>query len=291
MALNGTIRDISLQHQRREQGLMLALALPALLVILLLIVLPVGWLAWQSIYHDGFTLENYRRIVSEDIYWRSFALTFEISLLVTVLALLLGYPIAYAASAAPKGLSIVILALVVLPFWTSVLVRAYAWLALLQRTGVINHLLQGLGIIDEPLALVHNSFGTVVATLHILLPFMVLPLYATMQKIPRDLMQAGASLGGSPSHTFWRIFLPLSLPGVLAGSTLVFVLSLGFYITPELLGGGRTVMVSMLVSRNVELYNQWGAASAVGVVLLIGVAVIFLVVSRFIPLDRVLGQK
>jgi putative spermidine/putrescine transport system permease protein len=291
MALNGTIRDISLQHQRREQGLMLALALPALLVILLLIVLPVGWLAWQSIYHDGFTLENYRRIVSEDIYWRSFALTFEISLLVTVLALLLGYPIAYAASAAPKGLSIVILALVVLPFWTSVLVRAYAWLALLQRTGVINHLLQGLGIIDEPLALVHNTFGTVVATLHILLPFMVLPLYATMQKIPRDLLQAGASLGGSPSHTFWRIFLPLSLPGVLAGSTLVFVLSLGFYITPELLGGGRTVMVSMLVSRNVELYNQWGAASAVGVVLLVGVAVIFLVVSRFIPLDRVLGQK
>ena len=270
---------------------MLALALPALLVILLLIVLPVGWLAWQSIYHDGFTLENYRRIVSEDIYWRSFALTFEISLLVTVLALLLGYPIAYAASAAPKGLSIVILALVVLPFWTSVLVRAYAWLALLQRTGVINHLLQGLGIIDEPLALVHNSFGTVVATLHILLPFMVLPLYATMQKIPRDLLQAGASLGGSPAHTFWRIFLPLSLPGVLAGSTLVFVLSLGFYITPELLGGGRTVMVSMLVSRNVELYNQWGAASAVGVVLLLGVAIIFLVVSRFIPLDRVLGQK
>ena len=295
MALNGTVKDISkdisLQHQRREQGLMLALALPALLVMVLLIVLPVGWLAWQSIYHDGFTLENYRRIISEDIYWRSFALTFEISLLVTVLALLLGYPIAYAASAAPKGLSIIILALVVLPFWTSVLVRAYAWLALLQRTGVINHLLQDLGIIGEPLALVHNTFGTVVATLHILLPFMVLPLYATMQTIPRDLLQAGASLGGSPSHTFWRIFLPLSLPGVLAGSTLVFVLSLGFYITPELLGGGRTIMVSMLVSRNVELYNQWGAASAVGVVLLLGVAIIFLVVSRFIPLDRVLGQK
>ena len=270
---------------------MLALALPALLVMVLLIVLPVGWLAWQSIYHDGFTLENYRRIISEDIYWRSFALTFEISLLVTVLALLLGYPIAYAASAAPKAWSIITLALVVLPFWTSVLVRAYAWLALLQRTGVINHLLQDLGIIGEPLALVHNTFGTVVATLHILLPFMVLPLYATMQTIPRDLLQAGASLGGSPSHTFWRIFLPLSLPGVLAGSTLVFVLSLGFYITPELLGGGRTIMVSMLVSRNVELYNQWGAASAVGVVLLLGVAIIFLVVSRFIPLDRVLGQK
>jgi len=290
-ALTTPAPDISLRHHRREQGLMLALAAPALLVIVMLIVLPVGWLAWQSIYHDGFTLENYRRILNEDIYWRSFSLTFEISLLVTVLALLLGYPIAYAASAVSKGWSVFILALVILPFWTSVLVRAYAWLALLQRTGVINQFLQYVDIIKEPLALVHNTLGTVVATVHILLPFMVLPLYATMQTIPNDLMQAGASLGGSPSHTFWRIFLPLSLPGVLAGTTLVFVLCLGFYITPELLGGGRTVMVSMLVSRNVELYNQWGAASAVGVVLLISVFAIFLAVSRFIPLDRVLGQK
>src|SRR6202795_880107 len=149
MALNGTVKDISLQHQRREQGMMLALALPALLVILLLIVLPVGWLAWQSIYHDGFTLENYRRIFSEDIYWRSFSLTFEISLLVTLLALLLGYPIAYAASAVPKGWSVLILTLVILPFWTSVLVRAYAWLALLQRTGVINPSLQFFGVVGE----------------------------------------------------------------------------------------------------------------------------------------------
>ncbi|KRR18920.1 ABC transporter permease [Bradyrhizobium lablabi] len=291
MIVHSPAPDISLRHQRREQRLMLALALPALLVILLLVVLPVGWLAWQSVYHDGFTLANYRRIWSEDIYWRSFALTFEIAVLVTLLALLLGYPIAYAASVAPKRWAIVILALVVLPFWTSVLVRAYAWLALLQRTGVINQVLRQIGVIDEPLALVHNTFGTVVATLHILLPFMVLPLYATMQQIPRDLMQAGASLGAGPTLTFWRIFLPLSLPGVLAGSTLVFVLTLGFYITPELLGGGRTIMISMLVSRNVELYDQWGAASAVGVVLLVAVGLIFFAVSRFIPLDRVLGQK
>src|SRR6202011_917936 len=125
-ALTNPAQDLSLRHHRREQGLMLALASPALLVILLLIVLPVGWLAWQSIYQDGFTLENYRRILSEDIYWRSFALTFEISLLVTLLALVLGYPVAYAASAVPKGWSVLILALVILPFWTSVLVRAYA---------------------------------------------------------------------------------------------------------------------------------------------------------------------
>ena len=178
---------------------MLALVSPALLVILLLIVLPVGWLAWQSIYHDGFTLENYRRIFAEDIYWRSFALNFEISLAVTAIALLLGYPVAYLANSVPKGWSILILSLVVLPFWTSVLVRAYAWLALLQRTGVINQFLRYLDVISEPLALVHNTLGTVIATVHILLPFMVLPLYATMQKIPNELMQAGASLGASPS--------------------------------------------------------------------------------------------
>lgn len=283
--------DISAKHQRREQMLMLALTLPALLVIVALIVLPVGWLAWQSVYHDGFTIEHYRRVFTEAIYWRSFALTFEISLLVTGLALLLGYPIAYAASSATKGWRVIILALVVLPFWTSVLVRAYAWLALLQRTGVINQVLQSLGLVDQPLALVHNTFGTVVATLHILLPFMVLPLYAAMEKIPRDLLQAGASLGAHPLLVFWKVFLPLSLPGVLAGCTLVFVLSLGFYITPELLGGGRTIMVSMMVSRNVELYDQWGAASAVGMVLLAAVGVILFAVSRFLPLERVLGHR
>src|SRR5688572_16581020 len=255
--MSSPVQDLSVLHQRREQRLMLALALPALLVILLLVVLPVGWLAWQSVYHNGFTLENYRRIWSEGIYWRSFALTFQISLLVTVLALLLGYPIAYAASIAPRRWAILILALVVLPFWTSVLVRAYAWLVLLQRTGVINQTLAKFALVEEPLALVHNELGTVIATVHILLPFMVLPLYSTMQKIPRDLMLAAASLGGSPLHTFLRVFLPLSLPGVLAGLTLVFVLCLGFYITPELLGGGKTIMISMVVSRNVELYNQW----------------------------------
>ena len=254
--------------------------------------LPVGWLAWQSIYHDGFTLENYRRILSEDIYWRSFLLTFEVSLLVTLLALLLGYPLAYAAHIAPKGWSVVILALVILPFWTSVLVRAYAWLALLQRTGV-----------DQPAAAIsrhrRGAPGARPQYLrhrrrHVAYPVAlhgVAALRRDAEKFRADLMQAGASLGAGPAHAFRRIFLPLSLPGVLAGSTLVFVLCLGFYITPELLGGGRTLMVSMLVSRNVELYDQWGAASAVGVVLLVSVSIIFFVVSRFIPLDRVLETR
>jgi putative spermidine/putrescine transport system permease protein len=286
-----TAIDPSIRYQRREQGLMFLLASPAVLVIVALVVLPVGWLMGQSFYDGGFTLEHYRRIFSEEIYWRSFLLTFRIALLVTVLTLLLGYPVAYAAAHAKRPWDVLILAFVILPFWTSVLVRAYAWLVLLQRTGVTNQILDRLGLITEPLALVHNELGTVIATVHILLPFMVLPLYSTMQKIPRELMLAGASLGGGPLHSFRRIFLPLSLPGVVAGMTLVFVLCLGFYITPELLGGGRTIMISMVVSRNVELYNQWGAASAVGVVLLVCVLAIFMAVGRIIPLDKMLGQK
>lgn len=283
--------DPSIRYRRREQGLMLLLASPAVLVIVALVVIPVGWLMGQSLYDNGFTLENYRRIFSEEIYWRSFALTFRIALMVTAMTLILGYPVAYAAAHAKRPWDVLILSFVILPFWTSVLVRAYAWLVLLQRTGVTNQVLERFGLITEPLALVHNELGTVIATVHILLPFMVLPLYSTMQKIPRELMLAGASLGGGPLHTFLRVFLPLSLPGVVAGLTLVFVLTLGFYITPELLGGGRTIMISMVVSRNVELYNQWGAASAVGVVLLVCVLAIFAIVSRIIPLDKMLGQK
>jgi putative spermidine/putrescine transport system permease protein len=283
--------DPSLRYQRREQGLMLLLASPAVLVIVALVVIPVGWLMGQSFYDNGFTLENYRRIFSEEIYWRSFALTFRIALMVTLLTLVLGYPVAYAAAHAKRPWDVLILSFVILPFWTSVLVRAYAWLVLLQRTGVTNQVLERFGLISEPLALVHNELGTVIATVHILLPFMVLPLYSTMQKIPRELILAGASLGGGPLHTFMRVFLPLSLPGVVAGLTLVFVLTLGFYITPELLGGGRTIMISMVVSRNVELYNQWGAASAVGVVLLVCVLAIFAIVGRIIPLAKMLGQK
>ena len=283
--------DPSLRYRRREQGLMLLLASPAVIVIVALVVLPVGWLMGQSFYDGGFTLEHYKRIFSEDIYWRSFLLTFRIAFTVTVLTLILGYPVAYAAAHARRPWDMLILSFVILPFWTSVLVRAYAWLVLLQRTGVANQVLERFGLISDPLALVHNELGTVIATVHILLPFMVLPLYSTMQKIPRDLMLAGASLGGGPLHTFLRVFLPLSLPGVIAGLTLVFVLTLGFYITPELLGGGRTIMISMVVSRNVELYNQWGAASAIGVVLLVCVLAIFMVVGRIIPLDKMLGQK
>jgi len=274
-----------------EQRLMLLLAVPALLVVSALVLLPLAWLVGQSFWDNGLSFAHYQRVFSEAVYWRSFGLTFRIAALVTIACLLLGYPVAYAAAMAERPWKALILALIVLPFWTSVLVRAYAWLVLLQRTGVVNQMLERVGLISEPLALAHNEFGATLATVHILLPFMVLPIYAAIEKIPPDLMQAAASLGGGPAYAFRRVFLPLSMPGVISGMTLVFILTLGFYITPELLGGGRVVMVSMVVSRNVELYQQWGAASAVGVVLLLIVAAIFYAVSRVVSFDRILGDK
>ncbi|NTB05490.1 ABC transporter permease [Agrobacterium tumefaciens] len=285
-------RNPSALHEQREQRLMLMLLAPALAVVVVLLVLPLLWLGWQSIRQDdGFTLAHYQRFLTDSVYWMTFLQTFRIAAVVTLMTVLLGYPVAYVAAGLPQRWSVLVLAMVLLPFWTSVLVRAYAWLILLQRNGIINSALTGSGLIDAPLRLVNNEFGTVMATIHILLPFMVLPLYATMKKIPTELTMAGASLGGSPMHVFWRVFLPLSLPGMIAGMVLVFVLTLGFYITPELLGGGRTYMVSMLVSRNIEVYNEWGAASSISVVLLVCVFLVFRLASLIIPFERIMGTR
>lgn len=277
---------------RRERDRLLALMLPALALMAVLLLLPLGWLTWQSFVGDaGLTLEHYVRVFGDSTYSKSFLLTFEISAMVTGLAILLGYPLSYMLCQLPPRWAAFGLALVIVPFWTSLLVRTYAWMVLLQRRGLINKTLLDLGVIDQPLAFVHNITGTTIGMLHIMLPFMVLPLYATMRAIDPELMRAAANLGGNPRYAFWRVFFPLSRPGLLAGITLVFVICLGFYVTPELLGGGRVVMVSMLVQRNVELYFQWGAASSVAVILLIIVFAAFALLNRFFAVERVFGAR
>lgn len=287
-----TSEDALAREERKEHTSMLLLLTPALVMVVVLLIMPLCWLALQSVQtEEGFSLANYIRIFQETIYWDTFALTFKISFMVTILSIVMGFPIAYAASRLQGFWANLILICVILPFWTSVLVRAYAWLVLLQRRGLVNQTLMDLGIIDQPLTLMHNTTGTVIGTLHVMLPFMVLPLYSVMKKIPQDLMQASESLGAKPFYTFRRVFLPMAAPGIMAGSILVFVICLGFFITPELLGGGRTILVSMLVQRNVELYHAWGAASAVGLVLLFVVFLIFWGINRFIPIERILGAR
>jgi putative spermidine/putrescine transport system permease protein len=279
------------RHVRREQLSIVALTVPALLMVGLFLVLPVAWLFWRSVYDGGFTAENYLRIVQDVTYAWTFQLTFEVSILVTGLTILLGYPLAYFLNGLPRRWAILGLALVIVPFWTSILVRTYAWLVLLQHRGLINKALVDVGAIAHPIPLVHNLTGTIIGMVHVMLPFMVLPLYAAIQRIDPQFMQAAASLGASPRLAFWRVFFPLSWPGVMAGSLLVFVVCLGFYITPELLGGGRVIFVSMLVQRNAELYLRWGAASSVAVVLLLLILVLFWVVNRIVSVERLFGAQ
>ena len=259
------------RDQSRERLLLFSLCSPGLLIVLFLLFLPIGWLFFFS-FVDGAgnpTFEHYRRIWTEGAYVQIFAVTFQVSVLVTGICVLLGYPLAYCLSQVSSRWSGILMLGVLVPFWTSLLVRTYAWLVLLQRRGLVNSMLIDLGIVDQPLRLVHNLTGTVIGMVHIMLPFLVLPLYASMRSIDMTYLRAAANLGASPIRAFWQIYFPLSLPGLVAGLVLTFILCLGFYITPAVLGGGRVQMIAQRIEASVHLYPTWGPASALGVVLLL----------------------
>lgn len=283
-------RDLRRDHLR-ERWMLFGLSLPALILVFATMIVPVGWLFWLSFLGDdaSFSLEHYRRLVAQASYVRIFRTTFEVSLITTGICILLGYPLAYVLSQLPRRAAGLCLIAVLLPFWTSLLVRTYAWLVLLQRQGLINSWGMDLGLWQEPLSLVHNLSGTLIGMVHIMLPFLVLPLYGSMRAIDPDYVKAAANLGATPTRAFWLVFLPLSLPGLLAGATIVFILCLGFYVTPAILGGGRVIMVSMRIATDIELFFNWGAASALGVVLLAATGAFLFAASRVVKLERVLG--
>ncbi|MGH6882656.1 ABC transporter permease [Hypericibacter sp.] len=276
---------------RSERRRLLLLSSPAMMVVALVIFIPVGWLFWLSFFDQtGVTVANYARLIDNTAYYKIFQTTFLLSAIVTLVTILLGYPLAYLLSQLSRRAALIGLALVLLPFWTSLLVRTYAWLVLLQRNGLINTMLIKLGLIDQPLALVYNFTGAVIGMVHIMLPFLVLPLYASMKSIDPLLPRAAMSLGASPRAAFWTVFAPLTLPGLFAGSLLVFIYCLGFYIVPQVLGGGRVNMVAMKILENATTYFNWGAASALGVVLLVVTLCIFYVIGRFLPAERLSAE-
>jgi len=276
-----------------EQRLLLSLATPALLAVAAVVFIPVGWLFYLSfVGGDGqFSLEHYAKMVQYKSYLRVFVTTFEVSILTTLICILIGYPLAYFLAMLPARLAGFFMLAVLLPFWTSLLVRTYAWLVLLQKNGILNDFAISIGLWDEPVKLVHNLTGTLIGMAHIMLPFLVLPLYSSMRKIERDLMQAAANLGATPAQAFWQVYFPLSLSGMVAGSLIVFVLCLGFYVTPAVLGGGRVVMVSTQITAILENQYDWGAASALGVVLLVATLAILFAATRTLKLDAALFGK
>jgi len=230
------------------------------------------------------------RQASDDnaIYRDVIARTFAISGSVTLICLLLGYPLAYWIATAPAATARKLMLLVLLPFWTSLLVRTTAWVVVLQSGGVVNSLLGWLGIVDpaHPVELIHNRIGVLIAMTHILLPFMVLPIFSVMKSIPPNYMRAAASLGAPPLSAFLRVYLPLSLPGVSAGGLLVFILALGYYITPALVGGAQDQMLSYFIAYFASQVTNWGMAAALSATLLVLVLILYAVYHRMVGIDK-----
>ncbi|MGQ0486643.1 MAG: ABC transporter permease [Hyphomicrobiales bacterium] len=212
--------------------------------------------------------------------------TIGISLLVTLCTLILGYPVAYMLATLPQKTASLLMIFVLLPFWTSLLVRTTAWFVLLQDNGVVNDLIIALGISDEPLRLIFSRFGTVVAMTHIQLPFTLLPIYSVMKTISPTYMRAAKSLGATPFYAFLRVYMPQTLPGVAAGCLLTFILSLGYYITPALVGGPTDQMVSGFIADAINRENNWGKACAFGTILLSATLILYYVYNKLIGVDR-----
>ncbi len=225
----------------------------------------------------------------EAAFGRILLRTFSISAVVTVWCLLLGFPLAYWLSTLSARKANMLMILVLVPFWTSILVRVAAWIVLLQSNGLVNRSLMGLGLVDEPLALLFNRLGVIIAMVHILLPFMVLPLYSVMKSIPATYLRAAVSLGSAPLAAFFRVYVPQTYPGIGAGGLLVFILSIGYYVTPALLGGADDQMLSYYIAQYTNVNVNWGMACALGGVLLAATLVLYGLYRRVVKSELSLG--
>lgn len=262
---------------------------PALALMALVFVLPLGWFLVGSLREIGTAAQIWEEafdILGSNAVRRSMLVTNQIALLVTLVVLALGYPLAYGLARARGVWFRAILACIVLPYFTSVIVRTYAWMVLLGRNGIVNQALLKLGLASAPAELMYNRLGVVIGMSYVLLPYMVLTLYAAMRGIDPSLLRAAEGMGASPLRVFLRVFLPLTLHGVLAGALIVFILGLGFFVTPALMGGPGDLMIGMLIERQVELSSNWPSAALMSVVLLAATLVLYGVYSRFADLRR-----
>ena len=254
-------------------------ALPALILLLAFFLFPVVRMLSFSV--EAGTLDWYTKALGEGLYLQVFWNTFEIALLVTGFCLLLGYPLGFLIATTTPTWATLGFIFVLLPLWTSVLVRTYAWMVLLGRNGIFNRWLLDAGIISDPLPLLHNFTGVLIGMVHVLLPYMVLPIYGAVRRLDPAIVAAAQGLGASNWRIFWRIYFPLTLNGIFAGSVLVFVLSLGLFITPALLGGGRVMMIAVLIEQQVRETLNWPFAAALSFVLLAFTFAVYALAQRF----------
>ena len=255
-----------------------ALTLPGLLLLTLLFVLPLGRLFALSFEGGGFGW--YEKALTGGLYTTILYRTFEIAGIVTLCCLVVGYPVAFLLATTTPVWRAIGFAFVMLPLWTSVLVRTYAWMVLLGRNGIINRILIDFGMLDAPLPMLNSKMAVILGMVHVMLPFMILPIYSAVTRIDADLPKAARGLGASTWRILTTIYLPLTLRGIVAGVTLVFVVSLGFYITPALLGGGKVLMFAMVIEQQVREFLAWNFAGALSVILLAVTLVVFWLLNQ-----------
>ena len=266
------------------------LAAPVL-VLAFFYLYPLAKVLWLSVTVPVIGLGNFAKLYTSDAIRHIVATTARLSALTTIISLLLGYTVAYAALHVRSRHAEMLLFFVLLCFWLSVLIRAFAWLTLLQNRGLVNTLLLDWGLIDEPIALVRNEFGVVLGMVHYMIPYAVLPLYANMKGIDPRLVPAARGLGASPTEAFLKVYLPMCVPGIISAGILVFVFSLGFYVTPALLGGGKTIMIAEYIAVQITDTLNWGLGTMLATALLLTVFALLAVLAFFVDLRRVFGVK
>jgi putative spermidine/putrescine transport system permease protein len=261
-----------------------ALVAPAFLLLLVVFLVPVGFLLSRAFTQPVLGTENFTYLLDRPVYLQVLLNTIIISALAAPVCVLLGYPVAHAMAHSRPRVRRWLIFLVLEPFWTSLLVRTFATMILLQRTGPINAVLLGIGLIAQPLPLLYNFTGVMVGAVQALLPFVIFPIYAVMARIDGSYMQAALTMGATPARAFFRVYVPLTMPGVLTGATLVFVSTLGYFVTPAMLGGPRQLMIAQLIQSQIADFGNWGVAGALSLVLLAGVAAMMILLHATVGL-------
>jgi putative spermidine/putrescine transport system permease protein len=265
------------------------LVAPFLMLVVVLYLGPILNILWLSLTDPEPGLQNYQKLYTNDTLLRIIWTTFRICLITTIISVAFGYSIAYAMVHAHKKRQKLMLTLLLVSFWISILVRTFSWLMLLGHNGLLNNALETLNIISEPVAFVRNELGVLIGMVHYMVPYAVLPLLVNMQTLDTRVMSASRNLGATGSQTFFRIYLPLTKPGIVAACLLVFILSLGFYVTPAILGGGKVLMVAEYISVQLLVTLKWGTAAMLAALMLFGVLALLYIMSKFMKLSTVFG--
>lgn len=265
------------------------LVAPFLALVVLMYLGPIANILWLSVTEPVPGLGNYAKLVESDTLGRILWTTLRICIITTILSVLLGYSIAYAMTHAREANRNRMMALLLVSFWISILVRTFSWLMLLGNRGLVNTTLQDVGLIAQPIMFMRNELGVLIGMVHYMVPYAVLPLLVSMQTMDQRVIAASRNLGATGGQTFRRVYLPLTKPGIVAASLLVFILSLGFYVTPAILGGGKVLMIAEYISVQLLVTLRWGTAAMLAALMLFGVLAMLWIMSRFMNLSRVFG--